>query len=297
MPGNWDQEELLKFASEATDPADLLTLEPQATDPAPRRRRAGPWILTAALLAAAGVAVYVAFGNWTISKRPTTAVAPAAPAIAADRPLGSEALSVVVPPLDESDVVVAELLKKLSMHPRVLAWLATKGLIRNFTTVVATIAEGSVRASLVPALRPSSPFNVIERGTAVYVDPKSYDRYTQLAEAVASIDPAGSARLYATLKPRIAEAYGDLGLQEPLFDRTLERAIVQLLRTPVSDAPIAVKPKGIGYAFADPRLEGLTAAQKQLLRMGPQNARTIQRSLREIALALGIPSERLPGNN
>jgi hypothetical protein len=28
--------------------------------------------------------------------------------------------------------------------------------------------------------------------------------------------------------------------------------------------------------------------------MGPDNARTIQRSLREIAIALGIPSSRLP---
>ena len=34
--------------------------------------------------------------------------------------------------------------------------------------------------------------------------------------------------------------------------------------------------------------------QKQLLRMGPTNARRIQASLRRIALALGIPAGRLP---
>jgi len=285
MPGEWDQEELLKFA-------------PEATGPAPQRRPAARWFPVAVLLAGAAIAIYVAFGNWTIGERPITAVAPApAAATGAARPLGGDAISVVVPPLDESDALVGELLNKLSLHPRVVAWLATKGLIRNFTAVVANIAEGSARASLVPALRPSSPFNVIERGSAVYVDPKSYERYTQLAAAVASIDPFGSARLYATLKPRIQEAYRDLGNEEPLFDRTLERAIVLLLRTPVRDDPIAVKPKGIGYAFADERLEGLADAQRQLLRTGPQNTRTIQRSLREIALALGIPSERLGGNN
>ncbi len=70
-----------------------------------------------------------------------------------------------------------------------------------------------------------------------------------------------------------------------------------LIGTPIPNDPIAVVPKGIGYAFADSRLENLTAAQKQLLRMGPENARTIQRSLREIALALGIPPERLPDDN
>jgi hypothetical protein len=51
---------------------------------------------------------------------------------------------------------------------------------------------------------------------------------------------------------------------------------------------------GVGYAFADPRDEGLTPAQKQLLRMGPGNARIVQAKLREIALALGIPPQRLP---
>lgn len=50
----------------------------------------------------------------------------------------------------------------------------------------------------------------------------------------------------------------------------------------------------LGHGFADPDLEALPAAQKQLLRMGPRNVRIIQSSLREIALALGIPAERLP---
>jgi hypothetical protein len=55
-----------------------------------------------------------------------------------------------------------------------------------------------------------------------------------------------------------------------------------------------VEPRGIVYGFVDPNLESLQAAQKQLLRMGPDNARTVQRALREIALALGIPQGRLP---
>ncbi len=280
------------------DDKDLLKTTPEAAAPVPLRSPAHQWVPVAILVGAAAIAVYVAFGNWTGGGRPTTAVASLPPAATeASRPLGGDAMSVVVPPLDESDALVGELLKKLSMHPRVTAWLATKGLVRNFTVVVTNIAEGMAPASLVPALRPPSRFNVIERGTALYIDPKSYERYTGLADAVASMDPAASARLYATLKPRIEEAYADLGNEEPRFDRTLERAIVLLLRTPVPNDPIALKPKGIGYGFADERLERLTAAQKQLLRTGPQNARAIQRSLREIAQALGIPPERLRAND
>jgi hypothetical protein len=136
---------------------------------------------------------------------------------------------------------------------------------------------------------------VVERGGDLYIDPRSYERYDTLAAAAESIDPAGAARLYATLKPRIEEAYRDLGVPDISFDRTLERAIVLVLNTPVVDDPVPAEPRGaVGYGFAVRRLEALPAAQKQLVRMGRENVLTIQSSLRAIALALGIPAERLP---
>ena len=51
---------------------------------------------------------------------------------------------------------------------------------------------------------------------------------------------------------------------------------------------------GTGYRYADPSLEGLTAAQRQLLRTGPRNVTKIQSALRQLAIALGIPPGRLP---
>jgi len=143
-------------------------------------------------------------------------------------------------------------------------------------------------------LRPASAFRVVEQNGQLVIDPQSYARYDGLAAAAASIDPAGAARLYATLKPRIEEAHGELGAPPGSFDRALERTIVLLLQTPVVDRPVRVEPKGIGYRFADPNLERLAAPQKNLLRTGPRNVRIIQSALRQIALALGIPSERLP---
>ena len=107
------------------------------------------------------------------------------------------------------------------------------------------------------------------------------------------MDPHDAARLYTILKPRIEEAYRELGLTEP-FDRTLERALVMLLRTPPIDPGVRLTPKGALYLYEDPALERLTPAQKQFARMGPRNVRTIQAQLREIALALGIPPGRLP---
>ena len=189
---------------------------------------------------------------------------------------------------------MADLVRKLSSHPQVAAWLTTKGLIRNFTAVVLRINDGRTSANLLQPLRPTADFRVTERDGGIYIDSRSYERYTSLAQAVASIDAKGSASLYATLKPRIEEAYGELGHPDPSFDAALERAIVSLLETPMRNSPARLRLQGIGYAFADPRDEALTGAQKQLLRMGPENGLAVQAKLREIALALGIPPQRLP---
>jgi hypothetical protein len=74
----------------------------------------------------------------------------------------------------------------------------------------------------------------------------------------------------------------------------LERAIVELLKTPVVEGPIPLEQKKVMYEFADPSLEGLSAAQRQLLRMGPRNVRLVQNALRSVGAQLGIPTDRLP---
>jgi hypothetical protein len=251
----------------------------------------------AGLIAAAALAAYIVVGS-----RQTPASAPASTAnerVAAPerpiRPLGGDAAPIVVPPLDQTDPLVRDMVTQITSHPRAAAWLATNGLIRNFAVVVANIAEGTTPAVHLRVLRPASGFHVIEREGSLSIDPRSYQRYDALAAAAASIDPAGAARLYATLRPRIEEAYRDVANPEARFDRALERAIMLLLETPTVDDPVRVRPQGgTGYEFADPGLEALMPPQKQLLRTGATNVRTIQSSLRGIALALGIPAERLP---
>jgi hypothetical protein len=281
MPDERDYE-LLKSSDEAS----------RAVPPPPPR---GVWIAAAVLIAMIVIAAYIVFGRRHARAPATTPATSAGASQSPTKPLGGQPEPISVPPLDQSDPFVRELVQKISSHPEVAAWLATRGLIRNFTVVVTNVAEGATPAVHLQVLRPSSSFQVLDRGGDLYVDPRSYERYDGAAAAAASIDPPGAARLYATLKPRIEEAYVDLGFPNTPFDRALERAIVLLLKTPVVDDPVRLtRQGGVGYAFADPRLESLTAAQKQLLRTGPRNVRTIQSSLRAIALALGIPADRLP---
>lgn len=272
---------------------DKVGDSPPPPGPRPGRPR-NTWAIAALLLAAFAAGVYLwlrdGMRDTSVEERaaaPTDAVSP-------NEPLGGDAEPVVLPLPADSDPLVRKMVAALSSHPLIARWLATNGLIRTFVVVVENISTGATPAKHLRVLRPAGPFRVLKASGEQRLDPRNYERYTGLADASAAIDPPGAARLYATLKPRIEEAYAELGRQEP-FDRALERAIVVLLQTPVVDGPVRLEPTGATeYRYADPRLERLNAAQKQLLRMGPRNVRLIQDSLRGIARALGIPAERLP---
>jgi hypothetical protein len=269
-----------------------LMRAPDGQDIPPARRPIGVWFAVAALVIAAGIAAYFALGGGT----PPATIAELAPEASEPvvEPLGTDVPDIEVPPLAESDPLVRELVRALSTHPQVLAWLATDGLIRNFAVVVSNIAEGVTPSGHLAVLKPRAGFAVVEEGGNVFVDPQSYARYDALTAAASSIDPEGAARLYTTLKPRLQEAYGELGFGDVPFDRALERAITMLLATPIPGEALRVEPRGIGYGYVEPRLEQLTGAQKQLLRFGPRNARAVQDALRDIARALGIAENRLP---
>jgi hypothetical protein len=253
-------------------------------------------IIVLLLVAAVAAAAYFAFFR-RASAPASVEIASTPVDSAASKPLGAPADAIDLPRLDETDPIVRRLLTELSSHPQIAAWLATDGLIRNFTTVVLNVAEGKTPAALVRVLRPATPFAVRQSGEDLEIDPASYRRYDALADAFASVDAAGAARLYTMLKPRIADGYRELGYPDAPFDAALERAIVSLLRVPVLDGPVRVAPKGIVYRYEDDALEELTAAQKQLLRMGPRNVRLIQEKLRAVARELGVGEEKLEGRS
>jgi hypothetical protein len=131
-------------------------------------------------------------------------------------------------------------------------------------------------------LAPASAFTVEGRGFTRTIDPVSYRRFDGIAETVASIDTATAATIYRTIKPRLREAYAGLGRTEVDVDVALQQALEVLIATPIPSPPVRLtEGKGATWAFADPALESLDPAQKQLLRMGPGNATRIIAMLKQ----------------
>ena len=181
-----------------------------------------------------------------------------------------------------------ELVRAASANPDLVAWLATDGLIRRAAVAVDNVAEGVDPAKNFPIAAPAGSFAVDGGDADAVIAPASFHRYDALAGAVASLDAAGVARLYRRLEPLFDQAYQDLGYPGRRFRDALATAIRSLLAAPVPPARIEVVAETTSYHFRDRDLEGLTAAQKLLVRMGPDNVRRIQAKLREIAGELGI---------
>ena len=240
-----------------------------------------------------GVAVigYVLLGRRRPVTAPAATTAVEAPAVPAAPKVGGplvEAEKIPLPPLPATDALVRELVVKLTAHPKALAWLATDGLIANFTVATLNIAEGKTPAVHWRTLAPQGRFSIVTAPGGVVLDSKSYRRYDEYAAAISGLDPAGTARLYLTLKPRIVDAYRELGFPEGDFDPVLQRAIGMLLATPIIDGDIQLREKVLTYEFVDPEIESLPAVEKQLLRMGPENVRRVQAKLRQIVTQLGL---------
>ena len=272
--------------------ADLsdLNLDKSYEPPQPERRwRPLRIALVVGLLLAVGYLVWsLVAPQWRSSEVGVQTNDRVAGATKPEPPTPEAGEDIDLPPLAETDPIVRQLVSQLSAHPRVAAWLTSDQLIRNFTVTITNIADGRSPAQHLRRMKPTGEFVIAQDGAVTKIDPRSYRRYDEYAEAVGALDAQGTARLYATLKPRMQDAYRELGYPDGDFDRALERAIVQMLNTPVVDGDIALTPKSVSWEFADPKLQSLTPAQRQFLRMGPRNMRIIQAKLREIAPLVGI---------
>jgi len=263
---------------------------------APRRDARRVVVMSAVVVAAVALVVWYVWLREPGATRPVAAPQQAVqPAVDVREPLGPPVDAIDLPPLFLTDPLVRDLVGRLSSRPEVMAWLATDGLIRTLVVCIENVASGQSPARHLARLAPKAPFRALRRGTGFVIDPSSYGRYSGIADAVASLDPAGLARVYSLLKPRLVEAYRELGHPEGDIDGATERAIGVLLRTPVIDAEIDVTEKVVSYTFLNEELESLQPAQKQLMRMGLRNQFIIRDQLHAIGIKLGIPASRLPG--
>ncbi len=289
---DWDDRDF-RSADENGGP-ELRETDPPSDENSSSTSFPASWTLFAAagLALVAGLGLYWLFSARGVSVPPPRNSAPTEEALAEVAPEAQPSEiqpEVDLPPLSQSDAFVRELVAGLSRHPAMTSILLSDELVRKIVTAIVNVAEGDHPARHFPYLAPDEPYEVVRRPPQVFGDPNSYHRYDVLVAGLESLDAAGVAELYQMTKPLALEAYRELGYLGQPFEATFTKAINVLLRTPVVEGRVALNADSVNYTYVDRRLEALAPAQKQLLRMGPQNARKVQNKLRELAGAMKLP--------
>ncbi len=253
--------------------------------------RLGPLVL--ALLA---LAALLAVGAYVFRYQPwkSRTQTLASPAPAAQAPLPAASARPALPPLDASDEYVRRIAAGLAARPELARWLAASGLVRTATAVVSNIADGETPRPHLGFLAPSQRFRARgASGRRIVPDPAGFAGYDAFGDTIAALDAQAAAAAYQGLEPLFDAAYRDLGHPEG-FRHGLDRAIAALLAVPVPASDAELLPHAVGFRWADQRLEGLSAAQKQFLRIGPRNEQLVQAKLRELQAALPASASRGP---
>jgi len=137
--------------------------------------------------------------------------------------------------------------------------------------------QGEVPYQLLPIARPKEAFPIADDGTQVVVSAEGFARYDALAQWLMSLDVEALAAALTRFTPLFREAWSYYGEEAEAFDFAVVSALDMIASTPDVDlAGARLVRKEAVWLYEDPDIEGLSAIQKQVLRMGPDNAAIVK---------------------
>jgi len=243
---------------------------------------------------------------------PPVLVEPAAPTPApekaADEPIAvtpapaiePEAEQAPLPALAESDPAAVEALSGLIGAEQTEQYVVSEDVIPRMVATIDSLSGRQVPGAILVVQGPGGTFEATadenpdavirdEAGDPIpqfVLDPANYQRYAPYVALLEGVDATRLAATYRDYQPLFDEAFRQLGYPEGDFGQRLGAVIDELLATPEVTEPVRlIKPEAY-YLFADEALESLTAGQKALIRMGPDNAARVKAKLVEIRAAL-----------
>lgn len=225
---------------------------------------------------------------------------PATPAVASEPAATASAPAVLYPiePVQTAEPPVAPLdvqaaLTDLFGRKAVLSMFQLDGFARRLVATVDNLGRRHAPSSLWPVHPVPGRFLVERRDGVEVISPDNGLRYTPYVLLIEAVDLRKVDTIYRQLYPQLQRAYEEIGFPNRYFNDRLVEVIDQLLATPESETPRAVRlPEIKGplqperpwvlYEFDDPSLQQLSAGQRLLLRVGPVNQRRLKLRLAEL---------------
>jgi hypothetical protein len=196
------------------------------------------------------------------------------------RPPGAEPKP--LPPLNQSDESLRESLAAPLGEHAFNDIVISKDIARRVVATIDNLPRKKVAERLLPVKQPSGQIVTSGQGEIVTLSAANYARYSRYVKLAQAIDAKQLVALYIHFYPLFLQAYQELGYPKKQFNDRLVQVIDHLLAAPAVPQPVElVRPKVL-YEFEDPELEDLSAGQKIMIRIGPENAAAMKAKLREI---------------
>ena len=197
-----------------------------------------------------------------------------------------------LPSLENSDALMRETVSGLVGRKAFTAMVHPTELIRRIVATVDNLPRETAPRRVMPLEPVPGVFGVSGGGEEVILTAENSLRYAPYVRVFEALDARALAQRYAEAYPLFQRAYAELGFPGNRFHDRLLEAIDDLLEAPQAAGPVKlVRPKVL-YQFADPELEGLSAGQKVMLRMGAENAAKVKEKLRELRRELAARPPR-----
>ena len=199
-----------------------------------------------------------------------------------------------LPRLEESDDAVRDAVGDIPLGTAGQQYLVPGNIIERSASLIYLMAQGDVPYKLLPVSRPKAAFPISDDGTQVVTDPAGFERYDALTQWLQSLDLESILSSLEWFIPLFREAWSYYGEDPAAFDMAVVMTLDLVIATPEVDLSEArlIRKEAV-WIFEDPAIEGLAPIQKQVLRMGPENAEIVKAKATE---ARGLWLDQLSGS-
>ncbi|MDA8947103.1 DUF3014 domain-containing protein [Luminiphilus sp.] len=218
---------------------------------------------------------------------PIEAEAPAAPIAA---PVVTE-VQPKIPPApvvseETGDQYARESIDAVNGGKALAQFVAGDYVVERAVAIIDALRRGEVPYKLLPVGKPSTTFPISDNGLRVTLDTAGFSRYDGFAQWVGGLDTPALISLLNDYEMIATQALTRMGVTDFDIRRALLAATTQILSTPQVAVDAELMRREANWVYMDPELEALSSLQKQVLRMGPENADIVQQKARDIRGAL-----------
>ena len=154
--------------------------------------------------------------------------------------------------------------------------------VERAVAIIDALRRGEVPYKLLPVGKPSTTFPISDDGLRVTLDAAGFSRYDGFAQWVGGLDTTALVSLLNDYEMIATQALTRMGVSDFDIRSAVLAATTQILSTPQVTVDAELMRREANWVYIDPELEALSSLQKQVLRMGPENADIIQQKARDI---------------